>query len=99
MPKFDNSLDNMGSRENSAFSVQKKILERFGNYIEPIAIVSSDKDPKQAVRRLKDIMPRVRDLIDEGILTKYEVIFKYMPSTAKKKPLGASAPPPEGPRR
>jgi len=84
MPKFDNSLDNMGSRKNRAFSIQKKILKRFGNYIEPIAIVSSDKDPEQAVRRLKGIMPRVRDLIDEGILTKYEVIFKYMPSPAKQ---------------
>ena len=84
MPEFDNRLDNMGSKGNKAFNVQKRILERFGNYYEPISVVAGDKDPEQAVKRLEDIIPRVRDLVDSGVLTKYESIFKYMPSPGKR---------------
>jgi len=83
--EFDNRLDSMGSRENKAFEIQKKILQRFGNCFEPIAIVARDKNPDQAMILLENIMPKVRRLVDKGTLTKSESIFKYLPSLEKRR--------------
>ncbi len=84
LPQFNNGLDSMSSQENQAIKLQKDLLDRFGNCYEPIVVYSKDKDPDKNVRVLEKLTPKIRDLKDAGTITRYESIFKYVPSSGEK---------------
>jgi len=84
IPQFDNGLETMSSQENSAIKLQKELLDKFGNCYEPIVIYSKSKDPNKNVKIMEKITSRARKLQEDGVITRYESIFKYVPSSGEK---------------
>jgi len=83
--KFDNRLDNMSAANNPAVKVQHRILESFGNAIEPVSLVAKDKNPQQALELIRRTIPLTNELIKGGYLVRTENLFKYLPSTVNYK--------------
>jgi len=84
LPQFDNGLDTMSSQENKAIKLQKDLLDRFGNCYEPVAVYFKDKDPEKNIKILEEITSKARKLKKDGVITRYESIFKYVPSSGEK---------------
>lgn len=84
LPQFDNGLGAMSSKENRAIKLQKDLLDRFGNCYEPVVIYHKDKDPEKNVKVLAELTLKAEKLKEDGTITRYESIFKYVPSSGEK---------------
>jgi len=90
MPQFDNGLETMSSQGNHAIKLQKDLLAKFGNCYEPIVVYAKGKDPNKNVKNMEEITSKARKLKENGVITRYESIFKYCPSSGEKGQLVSS---------
>jgi predicted exporter len=65
--------------------VQEKILEHFGNHLEPINILIDASTIQDLMEKTYTVHNKINHLADNGKVTKHEDIFQFLPSLGQQR--------------